>query len=227
MNKSTLNKIWTIVHLAAIYAGVNAILFLQKSPVTLPMFANIQEQSLRGKESMAVFWVYLVGAPLICSLALALTYLKMHGKAGLGENPAPVMFGIDLKPGTRLSQCYQALFLVVLIVLSLWGVAHATHTVLKADLYECSVEKGSEGHEFRNDQRVISGLLPRFDGKSVRFGSCSQPDGSASRRGVVYVPIVNDVLPALITLLSIGMAFLFWTWWYRLANRNPKSGTTR
>lgn len=226
MEKSTFNKIWTAVHLAAVGAGVNAILFLQDSPVTLPFFANIQDKSLRGTESLAVFWVYIAGIPLFFSLVLALDYLKNYGRTGAGELSAPVVFDFDLRPGSRLTQCYQAFWLVICMLLSAWGVGHATRIVLKADLYECSVPEGAKGYVFKEDKSILSRLMPRFDGEKVRFSRCSQSDGSTFRRGVVYIPIMNDLLPCLLALLNVGMMFFFWGRWWRLSRRKPEPGAT-
>ncbi len=221
MDKSALNKIWTIVHLACIYAGVNAILFLQKSPVTLPLFVNIHDEASRGKYSMSVFWVYLAGITLACSVTLALVYLKVHGKDGQGVVSAPVMFGINLHPGTKLAAWYQSFWLVFCLALSVYGVAHATRTALRSELHECGVPMGVEGREFRKGGSVIDGLIPRFGGKDVRFDGCGDIANKEGvfLRGVEYKPFVNDVIPAFIALLDLGLVFAFWFRWFRLFRR--------
>ena len=105
MDKSTLSKVWSVVHLACVYAGINAILFLQNSPVTLPLFVNIRDESLRGEGSMALFWAYLAGITFACSIGLALVYLKQFGREGRGVASAPSMFGIGLHHRSSLAGC--------------------------------------------------------------------------------------------------------------------------
>ena len=221
MEKSALEKLWTAIHLAAVYAGVNAILFLQNSPMALPLNFVMRDGAGRGRHSMAIFWCFIAGVLLACSLLSALSYVKHHGGRKRGVVAAPVMFSMTLRAGSNMARAYQGFWLVLCMALAAYGVAHSARTVLRAPLYECDARAVAQSAQtFRAGRSIAQGLWPRFGGVDVRFDGCgpSAPtDSRSDKRGVEYVPIVNDMLIGGVALLDIWLVFLFWWRWRRAA----------
>lgn len=228
MNKKTFLNIWTAIHLFAVYAGINAILYLQRSPFTLPLFVEVQDDIVRGRASMAIFWTYIAGSAVICSALLGMVYLRRYAERGQGISSAPSMFGIQLQPRDGLSRTFQAFWLILCMALSAYGVGHAARIVLEAPLYECHAAKTSVGFNIREGHGIMNGMYPWTRGKDVRFDGCgrrSADEVDPLQRGVEYVPVVGDMLVAVIAVATFGTVIVFWVSWYARARVRTGTGT--
>lgn len=224
MTASSLVKVWTAVHLFAIYTGVNALLAVQNSPFLLPLLISTRDETQRGPDSMALFWFYVSAPAVIVSMLLATAYLRMPPSKG-GVSKAPSMFGVELARGSRLATAYLAFWLIVCTSLSTYGSAHAAKTVLEADIFECKVTDSSELR--RLGAGALSGMVPRFGESRARFDGCAAKTASPAEvrgqqkwRGVQYIPIVNDLLVAALALSMVLTVFVFWLTWARQSWRN-------
>jgi hypothetical protein len=227
MDRETFSKVWTIVHLFAIYTGVNALLVVQNSPMLLPLVVTAREEALRGPDSMAVYW-FLISAPALClSMLLAIIFLKRQPPGTPVELRVPTMFAISLIPRDNVARAYQLFWIVLCTLASGYGVCHAGKTVLEATIYVCDQDEQSlASAKVRFDQSMFRGMLPNFGFDKARFDGCrarQTADATKSgsppltsiwlHRGIEYVPVLHDLLVATFGMTAAGLALLLWGLW--------------
>jgi hypothetical protein len=219
VDKVALAKVWTVVHLFAIYTGANSILILQNSPALLPLVITTKDEAARGRISMAVFWFFIAATSLIVSMSLVLAYKRQSAASSSCVEATPAMFAITLVPRTKLALCYQLFWLVVCTAVAVYGVGHGCRTILESPLYECDAGSPNKGSLVRDGGSLFQGVLPTFQGKDLRFDGCgitSPTNGGVATpnpHGIEYVPLVEDVVVALLALAAMTLVAAFWIAW--------------
>ena len=223
MENPTPLKIWYALHLFATYLGINAILYLQGGDITLPMLINVELLVERGRGSTGLLLAWASGLALLVSMLVLLSLMrqlpKRSSKAG---SVAPSMFGFDLVQHPDAAPYWQGFWLVVCLALSAWGTGHAARVALAAPVYACGQAESPDGVLVRPGSSGFGVPEPIFGHDRLRFDSCGQPPSVRESRGVEYIPIISDVLPARIACIDIVLVFVFWGMWWKAARQTRK-----
>jgi hypothetical protein len=190
MNSKTFTQVWTIVHLFAVYVGVNAILVLRNSPILLPLIVGAREGAHRGEASMALFWLVLSECGLALSAALASIYIFTHGANKPRVERAPVMFSLELIDGTKMAWAYQVFWLILAMGLSMVGVAMSDHKVLTAEVYECDSSAQSATLNMRSN---VAGVSTTAAPVSTSTSASANTTGTPATKAETIAPASGEV----------------------------------
>lgn len=222
MDNPTPLKLWYALHLFAVGLGINAV-FVFGNAISLPMPFDVERLLARGEGSIGLLMGWASGLALLVSMLVLLSLMRHpHWRSSKAGSAAPSMFGLDLARHSSWAPYWQWGWLVLALALSAWGTGHATRKALAAPVFACDQAESVGEVLVRAGSSGYGVPAPIFRPERLRFNTCGQPRSMREGRGVEYIPIISDVLPALIACIDIVLVFVFWGMWWKAARQTRK-----
>jgi hypothetical protein len=209
MTKAHLTRLWATLSLAAFAYIVGSVIVIQGGVDIFgaKLFVAAEKD---GKPAIGYFAAIVGGVLLSAALAIAILHARRHGTAWHERLPVIGLEGLDT--ASREGKLYQSFFLIVLVIIPLYGIGRSLEVANRGGL--CEQAKAAEQPRWYkgNEWRLV--FLPERTNQ-LRLMREGENSGPCSGHGVEinwYTPILVIGAPALAVFL-VGALFL--TLWRR------------